>query len=268
VICTICCKWFDGQGIVCSSCKSIEAAQPAPPTPPNEAVVFASKDLRCAAYILDSFIVQVLCVIPWGTGLLIVAYLTGSSEFLDFYLSDTPVTQAPPEPDSWSIAICIAVWIVVDAVWRGVFEGSSLGGTPGKRLLGLKVIGGSGKKLNYTDSVVRNLARSLPWAVLLLAIAMDQLGVCSALPVLVPLAFILQGWLFFACMRKNRNGWHDELVSAVVSQDAVVEPWRKVMGYVFMILILTFTLSFLLSGDENVESETDAYPVVLEQHEV
>lgn len=262
MICSVC--YQSSDGVRCAFCTLIAPSQP------SDEAVLASKDLRLVAYIIDGFLVQVVCLIPWVTAVFLVAYFTGSWAFLDLYHADCRKGPVHRLPGAVALALCLGVWIVLDIGWRSAFECSSLRGTPGKRLLGLTVRKAGGRDLSHLESVLRNLIRSLPSTLLLLWIVLVRFGSSFGLGLLLvlTLSLALQAWLFIAFMRKNRSGWHDELVNAVVVQDSTVEPWRKVAGYTLMILIFTFALSFPYVIEDQRELEPEAFPAVLEQHEV
>ena len=127
---------------------------------------------RIAAYFLDGFIVNALAFIP-----------------LSLLLSDiAPETTTRAEMTVW-----VAVATFLPFLWFGLFEGSRLSATPGKRLLGLRVVDAeSGESpIGFKRAAVRRVIWVLGFVALFL------------------------GWIA-AFRNPDRQGWHDKAARTVV----------------------------------------------------
>ena len=83
-----------------------------------------------------------------------------SSVILTHYLDELSLAlPEDPTPSLLQLAGQLVVAHILFALYSTLFEASSLRATPGKRLLGLRVIHVDGKKLSYLQSMGRNLLK-------------------------------------------------------------------------------------------------------------
>jgi len=110
---------------------------------------------RFLAMLLDFFI-QILCAIAivWGMSALAL------------HLPNEPVKASLPDRvvESVAIAIVIAVAFLIFFGYFIIFEAVWNGQTPGKRLLGIRVVRDGGYPIDFTSALVRNLIRTLEFA--------------------------------------------------------------------------------------------------------
>ena len=64
-----------------------------------------------------------------------------------------------PSLSSWALALIVAAWFVVYTGYFALFESLWTGQTPGKRLVGLRVIDVSGRPVTVYGAIIRNLIR-------------------------------------------------------------------------------------------------------------
>jgi uncharacterized RDD family membrane protein YckC len=64
-----------------------------------------------------------------------------------------------PSVSPWALALLIAAWFVVYTGYFALFESLWTGQTPGKRLVGLRVIEVSGRPVTVYGAIIRNLLR-------------------------------------------------------------------------------------------------------------
>jgi len=269
VICTVCCKSFEGLGVVCSACAPSVSSRVQPQVEElEEEIVPGNKDRRFAAFMIDGAIVQLLCIAPQLLACKIIGDLTGSSAVLDHILSSAPADDTPLGTGIWSAVAGLVIWVVVRALWMMTFECSSFLGTPGKLLVGLKVVHQSGRPLNYIESGVRNLAFVLPWIVGVLALLLLLAGSMAGLRILLVAALLLQGWIFITTVTKGSNGWHDSRVGAVVADRGPVEVWRTVVAYTLVVLIASVMGILKAMEQRSFESPRASSPVTYSVHEV
>jgi uncharacterized RDD family membrane protein YckC len=87
-----------------------------------------------------------------AAGLVLVGLVGGA-------LARASGVATPPSASVWLLALLIFVWFVIYTGYFAVFESIWNGQTPGKRLVGLRVIDAAGGPVTVYASILRNLLR-------------------------------------------------------------------------------------------------------------
>lgn len=270
MICTVCCKSFEGFGVVCSDCASSVSSRAAelPVEKLDEDIVPGNKDRRFSAFIIDGAVIQLLCFVPQLLAFYVIARLMGSNEFLNHLLQGTSVDRIPVAVGVTTLIASLVIWVFVRVVWMVLFECSSWLGSPGKLLVGLKVVHQSGRPLTYREATLRNLAFALPWIIGVLAMLLYLGGTVAGLGILLVPALALQGWIIVTTVTKGSNGWHDDRVKAVVAGTGEIETWRIVVAYTLVALIASCTGIIKAVEQKNVAPAQASSPVTYSDREV
>src|SRR4051812_36455314 len=145
---------------------------------------------RAAAFIIDLIIMVVVLVVA-TLGLL---YLFGVS--------------LGGKSGSIAAQIIVAIWLIGFFIlrngWFSLFEMGGRGATPGKRLLGLRVVARDGARLTGSAVIARNAMREIE-VFLPLSFLGDQIGEGTADTFLIIFALVWSGiFLFFPLFNRDR----------------------------------------------------------------
>ncbi|WP_028969274.1 RDD family protein [Sphingomonas sp. URHD0057] len=145
---------------------------------------------RAAAFIIDLIIMVVVLVVA-TLGLL---YLFGAS--------------LGGKSGSIAAQIIVAIWLIGFFIlrngWFSLFEMGGRGATPGKRLLGLRVVARDGARLTGSAVIARNAMREIE-VFLPLSFLGDQVGEGTADTFLIIFALVWSGiFLFFPLFNRDR----------------------------------------------------------------
>ena len=138
---------------------------------------------RAVAYGIDKAILQIFCIILFTVGLLIRMVNQPDWQGMEMDLSDS-------FPDIGVIWIYYLMALLLDMIYFTWFHGA-VGQTPGKMLLGLRVVQTTGEPMTFGLAFLR-------WAGYLIS----KLAACL-------------GFLWVAFDRK-KQGWHDKIAGTVV----------------------------------------------------
>ena len=138
---------------------------------------------RAVAYGIDKVILQIFYIILFTVGLLIRMIYHPDWQGMEMYLSDS-------FPDVGVIWIYYLMSLLLDMIYFTWFHGS-VGQTPGKMLLGLRVVQATGEPMTFGLAFLR-------WAGYLISRLVVYLG------------FI---WIAFD---RRKQGWHDKIACTVV----------------------------------------------------
>jgi|Deesub1362B_J571_1020462.scaffolds.fasta_scaffold05809_3 uncharacterized RDD family membrane protein YckC len=106
---------------------------------------------RSLAFLLDS-----LFRILFITALVVLGLILGH-----FIPALDPTGTLMRLSATWLVALGVLVYTVIDLGYFLLFEGFWEGQTPGKRILGLRVIRVDGRPIGWTESALRNLLRAV-----------------------------------------------------------------------------------------------------------
>jgi len=114
-------------------------------TPENIELTYslAGPGTRAAAYLVDLLVMYLLLSVLQNLILLVLA----------------PVVESTTGGAAWVVGLLVIVGFVLYSGYFLVFEWLMNGQTPGKRLLGIRVIKEGGYALRFLDSLIRNLLR-------------------------------------------------------------------------------------------------------------
>jgi len=138
---------------------------------------------RAVAYGIDKAILQIFYIVLFMVGLLILMINQPAWHWMELDLSDR-------FPDIGVIGICYLMALLLDMIYFTWFHGA-VGQTPGKMLLGLRVVQATGEPMTFGLAFLR-------WVGYLIS----KLAVC--------LGFI---WIAFD---RRKQGWHDKIAGTVV----------------------------------------------------
>jgi uncharacterized RDD family membrane protein YckC len=119
-------------------------------TPEQVALEFslASIGSRFLALALDTLIQGVGAVILLGLAIFAVGFFAAAAG-----------VGLPAQPGPWIMGALILGWFVLYAGYFAIFEAVWNGQTPGKRVVGLRVIHASGRPISVFEAVLRNVVR-------------------------------------------------------------------------------------------------------------
>jgi uncharacterized RDD family membrane protein YckC len=117
---------------------------PALPATYTDAIRYAGFWIRLVAYVIDTILVDIIILIAFFP----VAVLMAARETLD---------GTPHDPGLVGVAMNVLT-LVFTLLYYGLFTASKWQATPGKRLLGLHIVGTDGRKLRFGLGVGRFFA--------------------------------------------------------------------------------------------------------------
>ncbi len=142
------------------------AAAPPPPRPPSEAGLYAGLMLRGAAFLIDAIVVNALVGLPVSLAIPALDIDPAQDQWIWEYglqqpfmaLMDAGVIRSP----EGFLALVLAL-LTVAFVWLyfALFESSSLQGTPGKLVVGLKVTTRGGRRVSFVRATLRHFGKIL-----------------------------------------------------------------------------------------------------------
>ena len=119
-------------------------------TPEQVALEFslASIGSRFLAIALDTIIQGVAALLLLFVAVFAFAFGASAAGFV-----------LPDEPGPWILGGLILAWFIIYAGYFAIFEALWNGQTPGKRVVGLRVIHASGRPISVYEAVLRNVVR-------------------------------------------------------------------------------------------------------------
>jgi len=133
---------------------------------PDELNVLANYEMadigsRIGAVFIDAFCIMIILAITITPIALIISQ-TASTGNIEEMTDETGAVLGIALVLAYVFGPTIAVWI-----YQSVFDGSRWQGTPGKRLLGFRVIKYNGENVSFKRAMFRNFMRAIPGLLLI-----------------------------------------------------------------------------------------------------
>jgi len=147
-----------GDRLVCASCKNAYAQKLREGAVQAPAAVYAGFWIRFVAYLIDAVILGVV-------GIIIQTAIVGSALTLPRPLPGSPISAADLGVSLGLIGLASLINMVLGGCYEGFFL-SRFGATPGKMVLGLRVVRPDGTRLSFGRAFGRFFAKALSGLIL------------------------------------------------------------------------------------------------------
>lgn len=175
---------------------------------------------RFTAFMVDALVL-------FGAQWLIVLVLSRQLQSIGMTATEpcAPGALALCEGPSTALWVVLIAFLIVSTVGYHAWFDYVHGATPGKRLVGLRVVNAESRSpISAPTSVLRSLVRQAPWLLLWFTLDVSPFGLSLPGPVMLLLLIVAAGAMFWGAARSDARAAHDLAAGTQVTTATVSTP--------------------------------------------